>query len=270
MAEIGEQPIFERGQLDRIAVDGDARGARVDPHGPDFDVGRGMAGGAAHQRAQARQQFFGVERLGDVIVGAGVEARDLVAPAVARGEDKDRKHLARLAPAFQHGDAVELGKPEVEHNRVVRFGVAEEVTFLAVGRGIDDIAGIAQRLFQLALQILVVFHKQNAHINPVSIVPASGTVDPYDLARLRIDVEPQYAAFGREPFHTQVRFAVGSRPRAAYVRQAAGMMAADEPSNVTERQARDGSADGRRDHGARSDEHIAVTAVPATATTSWP
>jgi len=42
-----------------------------------------MSRGAADQRPQPRQQLFHVERLGEVIVGAGVDALHLVAPAVA-------------------------------------------------------------------------------------------------------------------------------------------------------------------------------------------
>ena len=90
MHQIGEQPIFVAGQLDRDAVDGHAAGARVEPDRAGDELARRMAGGAAQQRADAREHFLHVEGLGDVVVGAGVEALHLVAPAIARGEDQHR------------------------------------------------------------------------------------------------------------------------------------------------------------------------------------
>ena len=41
--------------------------------------------------AQARQQFAGAERLRHVVVGAGIERRDLVFLAVAHAQDDDRE-----------------------------------------------------------------------------------------------------------------------------------------------------------------------------------
>src|SRR5580698_4511635 len=90
IGEIGQEPVFQAGELDGIAVQGDATGAGVDVQGADIDVGGGEAGGAAQERTQPCQQFLGIERLGEVIIGPGIEARHLVAPAVARGEDQDR------------------------------------------------------------------------------------------------------------------------------------------------------------------------------------
>src|SRR5262245_47537624 len=80
-----QQPIFGRGQLDRIPADRHARTSRVDAQRSDFYVGRRDARRAAQQRAQARQQLLGVERLGNIIVGARIEARDFVTPAITSG-----------------------------------------------------------------------------------------------------------------------------------------------------------------------------------------
>ena len=93
-----------------------------------------MAGGAADQRPHPRQHLLDMERLGDVVVGAGVDAGHLVAPAVAGGQDQHR-HLAAVAPpALDDADAVHLRQADVEHDRVVGLGVAEEMPFLAVDR----------------------------------------------------------------------------------------------------------------------------------------
>ena len=86
-----------------------------------------------------------MERLGDVVVGAGVEALDLVAPAVARGQDQDQHGAAVLAPLLEHAHAVQLGQAQIEDHRVIGFGVAQIVAFLAVARGVHHIARRLER-----------------------------------------------------------------------------------------------------------------------------
>ena len=63
------------------AVDGDPRRSRVERDWPAAQLGADPAGGAANQCAQARQHFFDAEWLGDVVVGAAVDALDLLVPA---------------------------------------------------------------------------------------------------------------------------------------------------------------------------------------------
>ena len=141
----------------------DARGLGVEPQRPALDVALGVAGGAAHLGADARQQLLHVEGLGDVVVGAGVHAGHLVAPAVARGED-DHRHLALgAAPLLEHADAVHLRQADIEDDDVVGLGLAEEVALLAVEGGVDGVAGVGQRRDQLAIEIAVILDDQDAH-----------------------------------------------------------------------------------------------------------
>ena len=62
---------------------------------------------AAQQRAQPRQQLAQRERLDEVVVGAGVEARDAVVDRVARGEHQHRRAVAGLAHAPADLEAVD-------------------------------------------------------------------------------------------------------------------------------------------------------------------
>ena len=137
----------------------------VEPQGPALDLALGVARGAAHLRAHARQQLLHVEGLGEIVVGAGVHAGDLVAPAIARGEDDDRHLAVGAAPLLEDGDAVHLRQADVEDDDVVGLGVAEEVALLAVGRGVDGVARIGQRRDELAVQILVILNDQDAHVS---------------------------------------------------------------------------------------------------------
>ena len=70
---------------------------------------------------------------------------------------------AFLAPAVEHGQAIDLGQAEIEDDRVIVFGRAEIMAVLAVGGEIDGIARAFQRRAQLAAEIGFVFDDQNAH-----------------------------------------------------------------------------------------------------------
>ena len=59
----------------------------------------GRAAGAAQHGIDARQQFARREGLGHVVVGAAIEACDLVALGGARGEHDDRQIARRRARA---------------------------------------------------------------------------------------------------------------------------------------------------------------------------
>ena len=120
------------------------------------------------QGADAGQDFLHVEGLGDVVVGAGVEARHLVAPAIAGGKDEDR-HLAPGAPPFlENADAIHDGKADVEDDGIVRLGVAEKVAFLAVLGRVDRIAGVGECGHQLPVQVRVILNHQQSHAEPLS------------------------------------------------------------------------------------------------------
>ena len=122
----------------------------------------GVAGGAAQQRANAGEDFLEMKGLCDIVVGAGIEALHLVAPAVARGEDQHRHHALVAPPGFQHRHAVHLRQADVEHDGVVGLAVAEIVPLLAVEGAVDDIAGVGQRRGELAVQIRIVLNDEQA------------------------------------------------------------------------------------------------------------
>ena len=164
--EIGEQAIFVARELDRHVVHRDAPGAGVEPDRADGQIAGGVAGGAAQQRAQARQHFLHVEGLRDIIVGAGVNALDLVAPSVAGGQDQDRHRASALAPGFEDRDPVAFGQADVEHDRVVRLGVAAKPALLAVERAVDRIARGLERGGHLTVQIPIVLDNQKPHGAP--------------------------------------------------------------------------------------------------------
>ena len=70
-----------------------------------------------HGRAHPGQQLVHLERLGDVVVRAGVERLDLLVAGRPRGQHDDR-HRVPSADAVQDLDAVEVGQSEVEDDDV--------------------------------------------------------------------------------------------------------------------------------------------------------
>ena len=75
--------------------------------------------GVAERDPHARQQLADAERLGQVIVGAGIESLDLVPLAPARGEHDDRRGRPR-ADAAGDLDAVQVRKAQVQEDDVRR------------------------------------------------------------------------------------------------------------------------------------------------------
>src|SRR5262245_51316150 len=59
--EISKEPILVRGQLDRVAVDGDPAGAGIEPHRSAVELALGVTGRAAQQGADARQHLLQME-----------------------------------------------------------------------------------------------------------------------------------------------------------------------------------------------------------------
>ena len=148
----------------------------IEPHRPAHELALGVADRAAQQRAHARQHFLEMEGLGHVIVGAGVEALHLVAPAVARGQHEHRHGAPIAPPGFQHRDAIHLWQADVEDDGVVGLELAQIMAFLAVEGAIDDIAGVGQRGGELAVEVGVVLDDEKAQgiISGWSIVRRSG------------------------------------------------------------------------------------------------
>ena len=166
--QVAEQLVFLGGQLHRLAAARDLARARVEPDVARGQLGGGIARGAADQGAQPGDQFLGLERLGDIVVGAGIEAGHLVRPAVARGEHQDRGGLAFLAPAVEHGQPVDLRQAEIEDDRVILLVGAEIEALLAIGGEIHRIARAFQRVAELLPQVRLILDDQQSHVIPLA------------------------------------------------------------------------------------------------------
>src|ERR1700731_3576000 len=109
MHQIGQQPVFVRGKLDRVAVDRCPARAGIEVHWTAAKFARGVAGGAPQQRPQPGKDFLNMEGFGDVIVSPGVEPLNLVAPPVAGSQNQHRHSAAGPAPFTEPGSTVLFG-----------------------------------------------------------------------------------------------------------------------------------------------------------------
>ena len=100
------------------------------------------AGRAAQDGTDAGRQLVGMERLGDVVVGAEVETLGLVRGGALRREEDDR-HGSPLAELAHDLDAVEIGHHDVEQDDVRPDFLGLSQRLLAAARGDDPKALVA-------------------------------------------------------------------------------------------------------------------------------
>ena len=126
---------------------------------------RMIASGVPDQGAQPGQQLHQLERLDEVVIGAGVERAHPVADGVARREDQD----GRLAPAAQPGEdlpAVQPRQHQVEDDRVVVPARRLKQPVFAVGGLVDSVTVFPQRPRKHGEQFRLVFDQQDPHRPP--------------------------------------------------------------------------------------------------------
>ena len=91
-----------------------------------LSVRAGGRGGATQRHADARQQLPEPEGLRQVVVGPGIQGRDLLLLHAPRGEDEDGE--SRPFPeAFDHLHPIQVREAQIQDDQV-----------RAVGGGLDD------------------------------------------------------------------------------------------------------------------------------------
>ena len=132
------------------------------------------------------QQLFDVEGLDQVIVGARLQALDLVLPARTRREDQDRELLALGAQRLHQVHARHLGQAQVDHGDVERnFATVVQAFFAVTGRVHGETLSLEPR-GQGFTQRGFILDQQYAHVVSLS----TGGGDP---------VGPAHQWFGDRP-----------------------------------------------------------------------
>ncbi|MNN00766.1 hypothetical protein D3C81_1133680 [compost metagenome] len=118
---------------------------------------------APDQRAGARFQLSQGEGLGEVVVGAEVQAAHAVFHGTMRSQDQHRHRVAPLAQAPQHFQAVQAGQADIEDGQRVVLRGEQVVGARAVVHAIDREAALAEGFHEGGGQFQVVFGKQDTH-----------------------------------------------------------------------------------------------------------
>src|SRR5450432_916746 len=87
--QVFEKGVLLGGEVDILAGARDAMAAGIENEVGDVYYPEAQAGGAAEQGTEAGEKFLEIERLGEVIVSAGIEARDAIVHRAARGQHED-------------------------------------------------------------------------------------------------------------------------------------------------------------------------------------
>src|SRR3546814_10643591 len=130
----------------------------------------------ADERARARDQFADRERLGHIVVGAGVDPLDLFGPVAARRQDQYGHRAPAAAPALQDAEPVEARQAEVEDRQRIILDIALKPGIFAIAAAIDDKARRTQRPRDILGQIRVIFDEpcapQSSSLFPTAPVRA--------------------------------------------------------------------------------------------------
>jgi hypothetical protein len=172
--QIGEHAEFVAGQFHRGARQGNASGARVQRESTATKFSLREPAGAANQSSKTGEDLFDAEGLGNVVVGAAVDALNFFVPAPSRCQNQHGREDTGLPPAPQQCESVDFGQSEIEHYGIILLGVGKEVGLLSIGGAIDCITGSAQRSCQLAGQQYFVLDNQNAQLHSYSAIGMNG------------------------------------------------------------------------------------------------
>src|SRR5882757_4454937 len=135
----------------------------IESQAAQFQDVRLRSGLTPQQRAHASQQLLETEGLGQIVIGAEVEALDAVLHSVAGAEDQDRLVKSPLTPGSQQVEAVSIRQLDIQHDGVVaRF--AQRIQSLLTRRNArHHVRTLRQALFQEARQTHLIFDNEDLH-----------------------------------------------------------------------------------------------------------
>jgi hypothetical protein len=160
--------VLEEGELARRQIDRTPPARHAPRRGVELQVpdpkDRGSLGGPApHERAQARQQLGERERLGQVVVGAGVEPRDPVGHRVARRKHEDGAPSTGLAQPPADLEAVDVWQHQVQDDRVVRVLATQPDRVLPPPGHVHRVPLLLEGAFEQAGHLDLVLDHQDPH-----------------------------------------------------------------------------------------------------------
>ena len=117
----------------------------------------------AQQRPDAREQLGECERLGEVIVGALVEADNPIFDRVLRRQDEYRRLNAAFAQRGEDIDTIAARQHQIEQQKVEGGLICEEEAFFSGRRNRDFIVLRLESRAQRIRDLCFILDNQNAH-----------------------------------------------------------------------------------------------------------
>ena len=186
--EVFKDPIFERGEVQRFALNGNASALLIEAYAVPRDDALAVVNVLATQYGtDAKHEFAYIEGLHHIVVSPVFEADDAIHFFASGGEHEDGAGQAVAGALVQfaaHGKPVAAGKHKIEHDkiRLERFGKLQ--TFDAVGGLFYSVAFIFKRKGHEFANIVVVFdykydslfgvHFSSLHMHPYAFYADSG------------------------------------------------------------------------------------------------
>ena len=138
---------------------------------------------AAQHRADTGIQFLGVERLGQVVIGAGIQAFNALGIIALCGEHDDRHDVLGLTQATADRQAIFPRQHQVQHHQGIQLAGQGTVHLLRIAHRLYRIASFFQKPLQQATQSRIVIHDQN-----LVLLFAHGTSEGLLVPDLRVVV----------------------------------------------------------------------------------
>lgn len=162
--EVFEEFEFLGGEFDCLAVSCDCVGLWVEGEVGDLELGTGTGGGAG-PGLDAGDEDFGSEGLGDVVVGAEIEAFGEVVWGVFGGKHDDDGLWVFFFEFFAEGFASDIWEIEVEENDVWGDLVDEFAGLYAGFCGVCLIAVVDEELFGVVSDVFVIFDDEHCSLH---------------------------------------------------------------------------------------------------------
>ena len=193
-----------------MPVDGHAPRPHVEVEIADRELlGRRCLVGAPAEGAQAGEQFAEVERLGQVVVGAGIEPSDAGFDVVHRGEHQNRHRRTGLTDLPADHQPIAQRQHHVEDDGVVVVNAGLVARGNTVADDVDGVRLLAQPFGDHPRRVRLVFDEEYSHVSSGTRVSVPLSTF-YGALRSRASLCGLAAARSRHP-HPSDRDATASR-----------------------------------------------------------